>query len=175
MSDGSERLAFVIGIDGLSCVLHHQQVVLLCNFHDTVHVASDTGIMDGDNDLRPRRYQGLDLLRINVGITLHTVGEDNLRPMADESQSGRHESITGNNDLVTRLDIAQDSSHLQGVGAAGRQQAFLEAVFLFKEPLAALGELTVATQFAVIHGLIHIMGFLSGKMGLVKGDLHNQC
>ncbi len=43
--------------------------------------------------------------------------------------------------------------------------AKFEALFLFeKEVLATLGEFTIATQFAVIHSLIHIVGFFARKM-----------
>ncbi len=37
--------------------------------------------------------------------------------------------------------------------------------------LATFGELTIATQFAVIHSLIHVVGFFAREMREIERDL----
>lgn len=70
------------------------------------------------------------------------------------------------------MNVAKDGSHFECIGATRGKKALLEAIFFLKETLAALGELTIATQFAVINGLIHIVGFFAREMRFVERDIH---
>ena len=140
--------------------------------HYGVHVAGDAGVVDRDNDLRARRHELLDLAGIDVGVGASAVAEDDLRPLADEGERGRDESVGRHDDFVARADARQDRRHLQRVRAAGRQKALPEPEAFLEELLAPLRELAVAGDLAAFNRLTDIFRFPAGHIGLVKWYFH---
>ena len=143
-------------------------MVLLRKRHNSVHVACYTGIMHRHDHLRPRGDECFKRLSIDIGIALHRVGKHHLCPFAQECQCRTDESITGDDHLVSGLQVTQHRAHLQGIRTAGRQQAFTKTVPLLEPSLTGFGELTVSGQLTRVHRFVHVMGLFTRQMRLVK-------
>ena len=117
--------------------------MLVRHLHDCVHVAGYTGIMDRHNDSRSGRDKRFQCLRIDVRIARHRVREHHFRSFAQKRQGCTDERITGNDHLVSGVQVTQHRTHLQGIGAGGRQQSLAKTVPLFEPSLTTLGERTV--------------------------------
>ena len=140
------------------------------NVHDGVHLAGDTGVVHGHNDLGLVGDGGFDLGFINV----HRIGADidkhQLGPGQHGSGGGAGEGEAGQNDLVTRVNIAQQHGHIQSGGAAGGQQYFLGVEAFLNPRIALLGKGTVAADLMGVDGLFDIFQLVPNAGGHIKRD-----
>ena len=118
--------------------------------HDLIHLAGNTSVVDGHNHSRTVRYRRLDLCLVNV----HGIGPDIHEHQGCthhlECSRCRRECETWENDLVTRLEIAEDGSHLECCSAA-RCQEGLPCAKAILEPFVALhAERSVTTNLVVL-------------------------
>ena len=78
MTDTAQRAALIEGINGLGCILNHQEMMFIRQCHDRIHVTSHTGIMDHDDHLRTRCDQRLDGFCRDIGMIHTTVCKHHL-------------------------------------------------------------------------------------------------
>ena len=143
------------------------------NVHDGIHLAGNTGVVHGNDDLGFVGDGFLDLGLVNV----HGIGADVHK---DQSGTGQHcrrgragEGIAGQNDLIPGLQVAQQHGHVQGGGTAGGQQHFLGVEALLQPGVALFGKGTVTADLVGVDGLFHIVQFIPDARGNVKRN-HNK-
>ena len=125
----------------MGCIFHHQQMVLLGQCHDGVHITSHTGVVNHDNDTRLLVNQRLYLLDGDVRIIGTAVCKDHLGSFTQESDGRRDKGIGWHYHLVARLQFTQHGAHLQGVSARRGKQTLAETIAFLEETV---------TQFCVL-------------------------
>ena len=161
MPDRPERTTLVERIDRLRGIFDDQQSVPIRNLHNRVHVTGDARIVDGHDDLRARRHERLDEVRVDIRLVRPAVGEHDLRPLPNERQRRRNERVGRHDHLVARPDPRENRRHLQRVRAGRREQTLAEAIPLLEEFLAPCGEHPVAGNLATENGLVDVVEFLA--------------
>ena len=139
--------------------------------HDGVHLAGHTGVMNhadaggliGDGSF-------------NFGLVdVHGVGTDvhihHLRPPLHKSVGGGDKGEGGQDDLIPRLNVAQQRRHLQRTSARGGQQRFGRARPLLQPLMALLGKGAVPTQLVVGDGLSQILRLPAGRRWDIEGNV----
>jgi hypothetical protein len=118
-------------------VLHHRKTVALGNFPDTVHLAGDACVVHDENRLGSRRYRSLDERLIEVeGVAAHVDEDWNGTPLHDRI-GGRGKRERGHDDLVPRLQLAEDCSHFERGCARGNEQSHWTGQRLLQPALAS--------------------------------------
>ena len=131
-TDGAGLLALVHAAEALRAVLDHEEVVLLRDLHDRIHVGDHAVEVDDDDGLRLLGDRGLDLLGIEE-VVRPDVDEDGERTGLDGAEGGGDERIGGADDLVTRADAERGERAVERRGAVGDGDRVLHA-----EPLGPL-------------------------------------
>ena len=144
MSDTSQRLAFVIGINGVGRILDHQQVVFICRRHDTVHVAGHTSIMHHNYDLRFVVDERFDSLSSDIGVIRPAVSKAYHCAFPQKGDGGRNKRVRGHDHLIARFQFTQHGTHLQSIGTRGAEQTFPETIAFLEETMTQLGEVAIA-------------------------------
>ena len=93
-----------------------------------VHVAATPGVVDHAYGPGARPDRGSTDVLVEVQGVGPDVGEDGPRAAQLEGIGGGDEGEGGQDDLVARLEAAEDGGHLQGAGAGGRHQGLAAAV-----------------------------------------------
>ena len=170
VTDGAEGLALVGAHDALGGVLDHLEVVAMGDVHDGIHLTGYAGVVHGDDDLGLVRNGGLDLCLVDV----HGVGPDihkhQLCARQHEGVGGAGEGVAGEDDLVARLEAAEQGGHVEGRAAAGGQQHLSCAKALLHPGVALLGKLPVAADFMRLDGLADVVEFRAHIGRYVKAD-----
>ena len=112
----------------------------------------------------------------NFGLVdVHGVGTDvyihHLRPPLHKGVCGRDEGEGGQDDLIPRLNVAQQRRHLQRTGARGGQQCLRRARPLLQPLMALLGKGAVPTQLVVGDGLSQILRLPAGRRWDIEGNV----
>ena len=141
IANGTQCLALVAAHHALGRILDHHQVVAAGDVHDGVHLAGDTGVVHGHNDLGLVGDGGFDLGFINV----HRVGTHIHKHQPSSRQHSRR-------------------------GAAGGQQYFLGVEAFLNPRIALLGERTITADFMGINRLFDILQFIPDTGGHIKRD-----
>ena len=170
IANGTQCLALVAAHHALGGILDHHQVVAAGNVHDGVHLAGDTGVVDGHDNLGLVGDGLLDFLLVNVHRVGAHVHKDELGPGQHGGSGGAGEGEAGENDLVAGLDVAQQHGHVQRSGAAGSQQHLLGVETLFQPGIALFGESAVAADLVRVDRLFDIFEFIAHAGGHVKRD-----
>lgn len=144
MADGAEGAVAVVGVDAMGGIFDHEEVVLTGEFHNAVHITGHAGIMDHDDDAGARGDERSDGIGGDIGIERSAIGKDHVGPFAEEGDGGRDEGIGGHDDFIAGMELTEHGAHLEGISAGGAEEALAEAVALFEEGMAALGEVAVA-------------------------------
>ena len=61
----------------MGSILDNEKIVFTGKFHQAVHIASHTGIMNNHNRFRPICYQFLNIININVWILFPRIRKNN--------------------------------------------------------------------------------------------------
>ena len=170
ITDGAQRLALVAAHNALGRILDDLEVMAAGNVHDGVHLAGDTGVVDGHDNLGLVGDGLLDFLLVNVHRVGAHVHKDELGPGQHGGSSGAGEGEAGQNDLVAGLDVAQQHGHVQRSGATGGQQHLLGVETLFQPGIALFGESAVAADLVRVDRLFDIFEFIAHAGGHVKRD-----
>lgn len=138
--------------------------------HDRVHLAGDAGVVHRHDHAGAIRDRSLDFGLVEVhGVGAH-VDEDEARALRHERGRRGGERVARQDDLVARLEVAQDRRHLERARATRREQR-LGAAGLSLEPfVAALGERAVAADLAVLGRLLDVAYFGPHVRGDVELD-----
>ena len=103
MTDTAKGTTLIERVDGMCRVLDDEEVMLLSQRHDGVHVTGDTRIMYHNDNLRTLVEEGTDGVHGDIGIRGATVGKHHLGTFTEEGDGRRHKGIGGYDHLVTRL------------------------------------------------------------------------
>ena len=114
--------------EGLGVVLDHEQVVLLGERHDRVHVADVAVEVHRHDRLGPRRDQLLGRLDADAVVVEVHVGEAGNGAGLDDREAGGDERVAGHDHLVAGPDAQGGQGHVQGRGAGGRADGELAAL-----------------------------------------------
>ena len=142
--------------------------MLLCNFHNFIHITSYTSIVNRNNHFSLFCNQSLNLVCINIRIVRTTICKYNTSTLTYKSQCRRYKSIAWHNYLITRFYITKNSSHFQSIGTRCCHQCFFETIAFFKKCLTLFSKHTITRKFTCVNCLIHVMSFLACKERLIK-------
>ena len=170
IANGTQCLALVAAHHALGGILDHHQVVAAGNVHDGVHLAGDTGVVHGHNDLGLVGDGGFDLGLVDVHRVGAHIHKHQLGPGQHGSGGGAGEGEAGQDDLVTRVNIAQQHGHIQSGGAAGGQQHLLGVEAFLNPRIALLGKGTVTADLMGVDGLFDIFQLVPNAGGHIKRD-----
>ena len=170
VANGAQRFSLVAAHDTLGRILDHHQVVAAGDVHDGVHLAGDTGVVHGHNDLGLVGDGGFDLGFINVHRVGTHIHKHQLSPGQHGSGGGAGEGEAGQDDLVTGVNIAQQHGHIQSGGAAGGQQYLLGVEAFLNPRIALLGKRTITADLMGINRLFDILQFIPNAGGHIKRD-----
>ena len=137
---------------------------------DGIHITGNAGVVHRHNGAGARRDQRLNGGGVDVGIEGGAVGKHDFGPAQHEGIRRRHESVRRHDDFIAGLQIEQDGSHFERIGAAGGQQHFVKTKPLLKKLVAALGEQAVAGNLAGTDGFFDVSSFLARQVRLVERD-----
>ena len=168
MADASQRSAFVVRVDAVGCILHHQQVVFLGQRHDGIHIAGHARIVHHHYHPRLFVYQRLYVLRCHVRVVSPAVGKSYHCPFADKRDGRRHKRVRRHYHLVARLQVAQHGAHLQRIRARRAEQTLTESVVFLKESVTQLGKIAVTRHGCRMAHLLYIAQFSARAVWLIK-------
>ena len=171
IANGTQGTAFIAAHNSLGGILHHLQMMAAGNVHDGVHFAGHTGVVNHADAGGLVCDSCLDLGLVNI----HGVGTDihihHLRSPLHKGVRGGHEGEGGQDDLIPRLNVAQQRRHLQRTGARGGQQRLRRARPLLQPLMALLGKGAVPTQLVVGDGLSQILRLPAGRRWDIEGNV----
>ena len=103
------------------------------NLQQGIHLTTDSGIVDGKDGPRARRdnighESFIDVHRIGTNL-----GKDRLGTCPNNRIGGRDESKGGQNDFVTRSEVAQHCRHLERGGTGRSHQHGVELKLLLQQ------------------------------------------
>ncbi len=125
VADGPDLAALVLRAVGLAGILDHEELVLLRDGQDRVHVGGQPLDVHGDDGLRARGDGRLELRGIHAVRPRVDVDEDRDGVLVQGAGGGGEEGERGGDDLVPRSDAARRQGHVQGRRAAHRGEAVL--------------------------------------------------
>ncbi len=134
----TDRLALVLGAEGLARILDEHEAVLVGDRAQLVELARVAVDVDADDRLRARRHSCFDGRGVHVQRARVDVGKDGCPAFLDEAVRRRRERVRRRDHLVAGLDARDDAEQMQS-GRAGRNRGgvrrtracgkeFLEAV-----------------------------------------------
>ena len=177
-ADGSQRASLVRAHNALSGILNHDQVVLAGDVDNGVHLACDACIVNGNDHAGLIGDRCLDLLLVDVHRVRSDVNEDERRTHGLEGRRGRGEREAGENDLVPRLKVAEDSRHLEGIGAGSGKKYLLGVEALLHPRVALAREGSVAANLMVDLGglpdVVHLGPHIGRNIEVDQGALHKR-
>src|SRR5262245_16156713 len=97
----SDRPASIGGRQRVRRVFHYFQPMFARDGDDRIHLASQSGEMDGQDRFGPRRDRAFDLLRVNVESARGDVNEDRLRAQMPDNLRRRGESVRSRDDFIS--------------------------------------------------------------------------
>ena len=164
----TNEIAFVFAHDALRGVFDHQQVMLVGQAHDRIHIAGDAGVMHGHNGFgfigdRRSHQRCIHIHGFRVDID-----EFDFRAAQHEGIGGTDEGVAWHDNFVARLDIDQQRGDLQRGGARWGQQRVFAPQLAFKPFLALFAERAVARQFPILQRRIDILNFVAGYRWFVE-------
>ena len=158
VTDGTERLPLVGAHNTLGGIFHYQQVMGLSNGHDFVHVAGNTRIMDGRDHSSPFGDGRLDGGRIDILRIGQDINEHELRAHENKGRRRARKCEARQDHFVSRLKIAEHSSHLECRCSTSGQQNFIGTEAFFQPRLTFLREGAITADLTVIlHRFTHIV------------------
>ena len=113
IAERADVLAVNAAVERLRAVLHDLQTVRSCDGDDLFHLARHTEQVHADHSLRFGRDLAGDIVRVDGPGIRVDVGPDDLHAQIAEGDRGGAEGIGGDDDLVARLDMAEDRGHFQ--------------------------------------------------------------
>lgn len=171
IANGTQGTAFIAAHNSLGGILHHLQVVTAGNVHDGVHFAGHTGVVNHADAGGLVCDSCLDLSLVNI----HSVGTDvhiyHLRPPLHKGVGSGDEREGGQDDLIPRLNIAQQRRHLQRTGSGGGQQRLGRPRPLLQPLMALLGKGAVPTQLVIGDGFGQILRLPTGCRRDIEGNV----
>ena len=113
MSYCPQIVAIVGGADSLCGILNDKKIVATGNIQNGIHIATNSCVMNWYNHLGPWRNGLFNESLVNVhciGAYVHKHGDP---PPQDKGIRGGDKSVAWHNELITRLNVAQDGRHLK--------------------------------------------------------------
>ena len=117
MADRARLAALVGTAKRLGVVFDDDQIVLLRQLHDRVHVTDVPVKVDRNDRLGSRGDELFDRLDADAVVVDVDVGESRDRPGLDDGKAGRDEGIAGNDHLIARSDSGRGQRYVQGGGS----------------------------------------------------------
>ena len=142
------------------------------DLEDGLHVGGDAGVVDGDDGAGAFGDRFFDQALVDVEGVGADVDETDARPAQGEGVGGGDEGVGRHDDLVARLEVAEDGRHLERGGAGVGQQHLAGAEAFFHPGVALLRELAVACEVAAEDRLGDVVLLLADDERAVEGDLH---
>ena len=144
MADTSQRAFMIERIDRMGCILDYQQVMLLSQSHNSIHITGDTSIVNHHDDTRLLVDQWFNSLHSDVRIILSAIGKADKGTLTQEGNSRRDKGVRGYNHLITWLQFTEHGTHLKGISTRCSKQTLAETIAFLKKTMTQLGELSVA-------------------------------
>ena len=113
IAERADVLAVNAAVERLRAVLHDLQTVCPCDGDDAFHVARHAEQMYADHGLRFGCDLARNIVRVNGPGVRVDIGPDDLCTQIAEGNRGGAEGISGDDDLVAGLDMAEDCGHFQ--------------------------------------------------------------
>ena len=130
-------------------VFHHGNPVALSDREDTVHLAGHSRIVNREDSLGLRANESLQKLLIQIQRVGPDVDKHWPRTAQHKGVDRGHKGEGGNDDLVARTDVEQESGHLKSVGAGRGQKNARHPELFFQQRLAFPGVRPIAGEVAL--------------------------
>ena len=169
-AEAPERSPAIAAEQSLRGVLDDRGAGPARDVQQRIHLATDAGVVNGNDRARPRRDQSLNRRGIDVERIGPYVGKDGRSAVNDEGVRGRDEGIGRENDFVARLEIEKERRKLERVGARGRQEDLRDAQQFLEQLLALLREGAVAGRMAETDRFLDLRELVAAEEGLVERD-----
>ena len=106
VADGTESLSLVSRHNTLSCIFNHQKIMALCDIHNSVHLACNSGIMYR-NDCPGTGSNGiLNQFLINIHGIRADIHENRLCSPQNKSICRGHKGVGRHDDLISLFHIS---------------------------------------------------------------------
>src|SRR5688572_27200498 len=156
----------------MGVILYDRELMTLGNVHDRIHLTADAGIMDWDNCPGPGGDGSLEPGLVQVKGIRPDIEEDRTRSAQHKRIHRGNERKIRDDDLIARLDLQQNGSHLQCMRARGGQQNLRNSKLLLQKGVTFLRERSIARDVTVVNRLLYIFEFLAQDDRTVEIDLY---
>ena len=145
MADGTELAALVLAAEGMRSILKDDDIMLLCQLHNGIHINRIAANMHRHDHLRLVGNLPGHVFRVHIKRQRVNVGKDNLTA---DGQRIRHRGSKGDrrhNDFIAGFETGVFARNLEASGAVGQKCTALGAEILVAH-LLGLGDLFVKRQ-----------------------------
>ena len=142
--------------------------------HDSVHLAAYSRIMHRHDYLGAGCNGSLNFRFIHVHRFRVHIDEYRHSPLHDKRIDCRDKGVTGANELIPGLQIAENGRHFQRCCAGMHQQCLFRAEVLFNPSVALLGEVAVSCKLTELDGLGNIPEFFADDVWFVERNFFHE-